>query len=277
MSSSTIIKVGKNEFKITESIMKFGDRIISHTFKIGGTYDNCIGVSYTYNNLNKPTNAKIPHALYEPECSMDSSLEKGSGTILMLKSLLKYVYTIIPSVASFTFDDMSHIDCVEKDMTQSPPRKPIKPLNLAYFSIAYNGQTWYEKHFNARMVDTAKYNRYRERIRFLTDPTVKVDYVEFLRIAQPPPELYSYLEKIYNKSDTYRSFFESIPKAKRCDILYSWLVSFMEYYLKDVFSTNDWVINILTMNNTIGGANKYNIREYPSKYRLISHRNIHVF
>jgi hypothetical protein len=274
MDTVEFVKVGKYEFKISESIKSYNDRIISHTFKIGGIYDNCIGVSYTYNYMNKPISAKIPHALYEPECSTGSNLEKGEGTIIMLKSLLNYVYNKIPSVNNFIFDDMSHIDCVEKDMSKKPPRSPTKPLNLAYFSIAYHGKTWYEKNFNAKMKDINKYNKYRERLEFLTDPSKKVDYIDFLRIARPNSELFPYLEKIYNNSKTYRDFFEAIPKSKRCDILYSWLVTFMEYYLRDVYSNYDWVIDVNTMNNISGGSKK---KSYSGKYKLISHKRMDMF
>jgi len=271
METTEIIKVGKYDFKIVEDIRSYNSRIISHTFRIGGNYDKCISVSYIYNYMNKPISAKIPHALYEPECSMDSNLEKGEGTIIMLKTLLNYVYNKIPSINNFVFDDMSHIDCVEKDMAKKPPRSATKPLNLAYFSIAYHGKTWYEKNFNAKMKDNTKYNKYRERLEFLTDSSKKVDYIEFLRITRPNSELYSYLEKIYNKSETYRDFFEAIPKSKRCDILYSWLVSFIEYYLKDVYTNYDWVIDITSMNNVLGGNKK---KIYSYKYKLISYKKM---
>ena len=224
-----------------------------------------------YNN-NKPVSAKIPHALYEAECSMDSSL--GEGTILMLTALLRYVSSKIQTVKHFQFDDMSHIDCVEKDVTQPVPRRPIKPLHLAYFSIAYNSETWYEKHFKAELIDKIQYRKYRERLDFLVNPTKKIGYIEFLEIAKPNPELYTYLEKLYTKSSTYRDFFVSIPKTKRCNIVYSWLVSFMEYYLKDVFTTNGWEIDITRMYIS-GGTYKKKQEIYPSNYRLVSYTQIH--
>lgn len=270
----TIVPVGKYKFKITETIMAFEDRIISHTFKIGGDYDNCISVSYTYNN-NKPVSATIPHALYEPECSTENPLEKGEGTVIMLKTLLKHVYSKIPTIHIFSFDDMSNIDCVEKDLKKSIPRSPTKPLNLAYFSIAYNSETWYEKQFNAKMTNSSKYTKYKKSLEFLTDPTAKLDFIKFLEITKPNETDYKYLESVYNKSKTYREFFEAMPKTKRCDILFNWLTSFMEYYLKNIYSPKDWEIDILEMNTTVGGSkgSKGSKSEaYPKKYRLVEFR-----
>ncbi len=137
------IQVGKYIFSIIDKTTTYRDIILYRTFKIGGDYEDCINLSYLYNN-GIPVEAKLPHLMYEPECTIGSNLERGGGSEIMIKTILKYAYERIPSINKFYFDDISHIDCVEKDMTKLPPRKPIKPLNLAMLSIAYNSQTWYE-------------------------------------------------------------------------------------------------------------------------------------
>jgi hypothetical protein len=279
-TNTDIIKIGKYTFEITETKMIYGTIIISHTFKIGGDYNNCISVSYTYKN-NKPITAKIPHALYEPECSIGSNLEKGPGTILMLKTLLRYSYNKIPEISTFEFDDMSHIDCIPKDMSKSPPRPSSKPLSLSYLSIAYNSKTWYEEKFNAIMTDHITYKNYRDKITFLEMEDKKPSFIDFLQIAQPPKEQYEYLESIYNTSKTYRDFFNKIPKSKRCDILLPWLVHFLNHYLKGIFSTNGWEINVKTMNSMEGGKtrNKRYTRKnklYPSNYNIINYKEYHM-
>jgi hypothetical protein len=280
MSSNTI-KVGKYTFTITEDIMKYGDRIISHTFKIGGKYDNCIGISYTYSN-NVPVSAIIVFVQYEPECSFDIDLEKNGGTAIMLKTILKYVYTKIPSVYKFILDDMSHIDCAEKDLTLPPPRKNIEPLNLAYLSIAYNSATWYEKNFGAVLADQDLYRRYRDKLSFLTNPSDKLDFVKFLEITKLPKILIEPLEKIYNASKTYREFFKSIPLEHRCEMLRPWLNTFIEYYIRSVYKTNDWVIDIRSdkFNRITGGSKsktrKRNKKDYSSNYRIVMYNNIHT-
>ena len=270
------IKIGKYTFKVTESKLVFGDRIINHSFKIGGEYDNCISVSYIYQN-NIPVAAKIPHALYEPECSLtDTPLEKGHGTILMLKGLLKHVYKKIPVINTFEFDDMSHIDCIEKDMKKTIPRKPSKPLNLAYFSIAYNSETWYEKYFNATMINKEKYNRYKASLDFLTDENKKESFIRFLEISRPQSNQIEYLESFYNKTKTYREFFNAIPKDKRCDMLYGWITTFMEYYLKE-FDTNKWEIDIRNIMSGGSRKPKRKSKNITLKNRIILYRDMHNF
>lgn len=290
-TSDVIININGYSFKITENKLLYGgDRIISHTFKIGGDYNNCISVSYKYDMNNKPISAKIPHALYEPECAIGSKLERGSGTVLMLKTLLQYVHKQLPTITLFEFDDMSHIDCIprhNKNMSKhSPPRPSLKPLSLSHLSIAYNSKTWYEDKFNATMIDPVKYKKYRETIRFLEQPDKKPDFIQFLQIAQPPTDQYDYLESIYNKSNTYREFFNNIPKSNRCTILLPWLVQFMDHYLKDVFSTNGWQIDVTKINTNIKGGSintKRNTTQnttrkqklYPSNLKIITYKEYH--
>ena len=269
------IKKGKYKFKLKKNIQEFRDRILIHTYKIGGDYDDCVNVSYIYNNSNKPIKAKIPHLLYEPECAYGSTLERGGGTELMIKTVLEYAFNDVPSIKLFEFDDNSHIDCVEKDLSKQPPRKPIRPLNLSFFSIAYHSYTWYELHFNAEMIDKAKYKNYRNKVNFLTNS--KPDFSQFLKIINgsiESIEQISYLEKLYNKTETYREFFEAIPKNKRCELLFSWLTTFMNHYIGDVFSDKGWIIDIEKMNdpkkNTMDGGTYKNMN-----YRAYSYRNTH--
>ena len=253
--------------------------IVSHTFKIGGSYDDCIGVSYTYNGKT-PESAKIMTVDYEPECSLGTSLEKGGGTAIMLKTLLRYLHNKIPSITVFTFEDMSHIDCGETDLSKPPPRKLSKPLSLAYLSIAYNSCTWYEKYFDARMSDERRYSEYRRSLEFLTEPSSKVDFVSFLQIAKPPKEQYSYLEPIYAAAETYRDFFKAIPFKDRCEILRPWLVGFIDHYIYKFYSPLNWQIDVTSpkIRNSVGGGRKKTLKrryDFPSKYRIITYKDMH--
>ena len=274
----SVVKVGKHTFKIIERKSLYDGNTISRTFKIGGDYEDCVNLSYTYNN-GKPISAKLPHLMYEPECTIGSDLEKGLGSELMIKTLLRYVYNKIKDVNIFSFDDMSHIDCKEKNLSKPPPRKPQLPLKLSYFSIAYNSKTWYEKHFNVTLSNKEMYNKYRNRIAFLTEPSEKVEFIRFLEISTPPPEQYEILKKYYESAKTYREFFNNIPYRDRCELLLPWLSNFIEYYLKDVYSDYGWEIDINTMDNKNGGFKKSNKRKtrklYPSKYKIINYSEIH--
>jgi len=275
------IKVGKYTFSIIDKTTYYRDSIYYRGFKIGGDYEDCINIAYVYNN-DIPVEAKLPHLLYEPECSIGSNLEKGGGTEIMIRAIIQYAYSKIPSITKFYFDDMSHIDCLEKDMTKPIPRKLQKPLNLAMLSIAYNSQTWYEKYFNATMKNKELYSKYRERVKFLEDIKSKLSFERFIQIAQPPTNQIEVLEKYYKSANTYREFFKNIPFEERCLLLLPWLENFIMYYLQGVYNNMGWEINVLDMNTKKGGNNKtrkhkkknnttYKNRLYPSYYKIINH------
>ena len=276
MSTTEIVKTGKYHFKITRNIQEYRGEIWSHTYKVGGDYPDCVNISYFYQN-NRPLRVLIPHLLYEPECVIGSSLESGGGTETMIKTAIRYAYNDVKTLSVFEFQDNSHIDCIEKDLSTSPPRKIVKPLNLAYFYIAYHGMTWYEARFKAQMLDTVKYELYREKLKFLVDPKAKPSFEEFKTIILSgfgSLDLRIYLEKLYKTANTYRELFEAIPKSKRCDVLYPWLNTFMEHYLGLDFGVTYWGINVNTMDthNSVGGSLKkgphYRIFSYVKRSSL---------
>jgi len=126
-------------------------------------------------------------------------------------------------------------------------------MPLYYLSIAYNGETWYEKYFSATQEYTTKQNAYRVRVnKMLNDTSEKpTEYIDFLKITNVPMNIRLELEKFYTNSKTYSEFFHLIPKQDRCRLLRPWIKEFMNYYLKGVFSNFDWEIQL----SNIIGAN----------------------
>ena len=187
-----IINIGKYKFNIQDNISKTAEGIIySRNFKIGGNYSDCVNVSIAYNSNNKPVSAKIITLVYDEECSVSIPLDRGEGTIAMIKTLLRYVHKKVPEITEFVFEDDSNIECGTEEEKYIKRRRKrgtyATPLVLYYFSIAFNGVTWYEKHFNAYQQDETIQKAYRTRVKeFLNNETMKPPFIDFLRIAQPP-------------------------------------------------------------------------------------------
>jgi hypothetical protein len=266
---STTIKANGYEYHIKETTLSYGDRIISHTFTMGGDYPNCLTVSLFYDyGQETPRYAKIPYIEYDPGCSIGSTLPKGTGTIHMLTTCIRYIHEKYPSVTRFKFDDMSHIDCSEqqdeKDEKDQKDEKKM-PLNHAYFSIAYHGGTWYEKNFHAEQENPEQHKAYRARLLFLESE--KPDFITFLQLAQPPADQFAYLEEKYGKTSTYHTFFQSIPKEDRCRILRPWLDTFMRHYLGDVFHNTGWVIDVQKLPSVQRGGNRGNKNKNRNRNR----------
>lgn len=263
------IIVDKYRFIIKDNTYSYEDRILSRNFSIGGFETDCVNVSIKYTN-NEPINASIPYLLHEPECSIDVPLDKGTGTILMIKTLLQYVHNKIPSITEFQFEDKSQIESAsqeEMERKKSINRKKgthIVPIPLYFFSIAFNGQTWYEKHFKAKQKNN--HDLYRKKVNELlySKELKKMDFLDFLDISPPPSkDIIDELKPYYEKSNTFYEFFQYIPPKNRIRLVRGWIENFMLKYLENVFSNKNWIIEIpipITENkineSVIGGGKK---------------------
>lgn len=264
-SITTTVKVGKYTFKIIDNTLSLREQIYCRNFKIGGNQINCVNVSISYND-NQPVAAVIPHVMYDADCSEDIPLERGHGSVIMIKTLLHHIHKQLPTITEVRFEDKSNIECANEYeiKTSSKNRKQgtyVYPIPLYYFSIAFNGKTWYEKYFNARQSDTNKHDKYRATIKNLLyseELKTKTSFMQFLEIAQPPVEIITELEQYYNNSVTFGDFFQMIPKQERCRLVREWIHIFMSHYLKDVFENTNWIIELpIVMNGVRRHTRKY--------------------
>jgi len=273
---NTIINVGKYKFQIIDNILSVKEQIYCRNFKIGGNNLDCINVSISYDSKNEPISASIPHIMYDEECSIDVPLDRGEGSIKMIKALFQYIHLQLPTITEVNFEDKSNIECAtdyEIQKKGSRFRKKgtnVNPVPLYYFSIAFNGETWYEKHFNARQKDKNKHDKYREKINDLLHSSqfkTNTSFIEFLKIARPPMETTDELETYYINSNTFGNFFQSIPKKDRCRLVRDWISNFMEHHLSNLFSNTGWIIELPII--TKGGKQKS--RKYYCPKTRIKH------
>lgn len=303
MDGSKIIRItsGPYKFQIIDNTLFSRDKteIYSRNFKIGGTYPDCVNISIIYEN-NQPVDASMPILLHlctfktptpsavmdergdsdcafemrncvsDPDCSIDKPLEKGSGAIIMIKTLLNYVYSQIPTLTHIKFDDKSSIECATEEEVKKGSRfrkkgTYVKPMPLYYFSILFNGQTWYEKYFNAQQKDQVRHQQYRTKVtEFLHSPEFKTNlhFDRFVSLFDKREEEMTELYQYYNNAHTFHDFFQSIPKQHRCRLVGPWIEKFMKFILKDVFYNENWIIHFPL---TLSGGNNNKIRNKNNK------------
>ena len=261
------VKKGKYTFFITNNIETWNGVITGINYKIGGNIRDCVNISVQFDN-NVAVSASIPPVMYDEECYLYEPLGRGEGSIIMIKTLLMHIKSLHPELNKIRFDDMSSIECAtsgrnvgEVTDTETAALAKVsdedleknRSMPLYYLSIAYNGESWYEKYFRAVQEDTTKQNAYRVRVnKMLNDITEKpTEYIDFLKITKVPMNIRVELENFYTNSKTYSEFFHLIPKQNRCRLLMPWIKEFMNYYLKGVFSNFDWEIQL---SNIRGGS-----------------------
>jgi hypothetical protein len=233
------VKNGKYTFFITNNIETWNGLITGMNYKISGNIRDYLNISVQFDN-NVAVSASILPAMYDDEFSLYEPLDRDEGSIIMINTLLMHIQTLHPELKKIRFDDMSSIECARDEDLENRSN----PMPLYYLSIAYNGETWYEKYFRAVQEDTAKQNAYRVRVdKMLNDITEKPrEYIDFLKITKVPMNIRAELEHFYTNSTTYSEFFHLHPKQDRCRLLSPWIKEFMNYYLKGVFSNFDWEI-----------------------------------
>ena len=266
---TTNISIGKYRFKIIDNILTYNEKIYSRNCKLCGNVSYSVTISIRYNNSDEAVSAYIYHNDNDPEYDIDINLEKEEFTNIMIKTLLEYVHKKIPTITEVYFEDESNIEIQNKSEYREK-RKKIYSIPLYYFSIAFNGVTWYEEQFNAHQKDESKHIQYREKIKnllYFKEEKSNTTFIQFLQIIQPTNDVIDELLKYYNNSTTFGDFFTSIPKMDRCRLVGDWISRFMKYYLNDVFSNTDWIIELpVTMR---GG--KMNTRKYYCPKGRICH------
>jgi hypothetical protein len=252
MDDDIIVSSGPYSFRIRDNTLWSSDKqtIYSRNLKIGSnTVADCINISIIYKN-GSIDYAYIPIILYDPDCSL---IDNGERSVVMIRTLLSYVSSQIPALTYVNFDDMSSIECATEE-----------EMPLYYFSIAFNGQTWYEHHFNAKQMDETKHRAYRDTVEeFLYSSDFKEQYGfdRFVSLVGKSEDEMSELSGYYTKSNTFNEFFRAIPKEHRCRLVGTWIEQFMRVILNNTFSNNNWAIP-LRMN----GGNKRKKGRKTRKY-----------
>ena len=154
----------------------------------------------------------------------------------MINVLLTYILNKHSSIEYFKFNDASTIDCESVS------------VSLPNLSIATCGKTWYEKYFNASLIDTDQERTYAKNLKKLVD----ADYVmpfkvfcDFLTIPLPIVEIIRPHYVVDGKTN-YLTIFKNLKtetKLQFCKICENWLDKFMKHMLNNLnFLAEDWKI-----------------------------------
>ena len=232
-NKQTTITSGPYTFQIIDNTLlsSTNTEIYGRKFKIGSTDQDWVEISIINEN-NKPIDARMRFLHNDgPEWSVSNGHMYN-----MIKTLLDYVYVHvqIPTLTHINFDDKTHIEYAAEDA-----------IPLYYFSIAFNGQTWYEKYFNATQSNHDRHERYRKRVaEFLYEHEYKthIQFDRFVSLFNKREEEMVELVEYYDHANNFNEFFQSIPEQDRCRLVGPWIQQFMKYMLKDVFYGEDWII-----------------------------------
>ena len=226
--------------------------IFHYYLTIGGSdFHGCIEM-FIPRDISTSTISQI---YAEPECAYDSPLG-SKDTVDMIKAALQFVQTLF-NVSVFTFNDNSQIECLEKEYTKPPPRKIKKPLSLTYLYIIDYNETWYERNFNAFLIDPKIREKYvNAKTRLLQNVDISLEQIATRYFWTD--EVYHFLKTNFTKG-SYIDLLRCIPKHKRCDWM-TWAPRFMSDIMDFDPTKFIWKIALAPIYDTILPEPKYMIR-----------------
>jgi len=215
-----------------------------HTLSIGGKKGECVNISINtpesllvqrgYHDLHTGT---IPILAWNPGCALDKPLAKGSGTTAMIHTVLSETQKRYPYITQYTFTDNSHITCDNGE-----------GISLLSLSVIEHKKTWYERHFNAFLIDSSLDKKYKAGLMILDEPELRLPFDAFRDIIYryTTPSVLQHLKTYYEASSTYSGFFKSIldeqGKLGLCNLVASWIDAFLQYIFQFNPLTASWGI-----------------------------------
>lgn len=217
----------------------------SDTLSIGGRKGECVNISVnTADSLlvqrgyHKLDTATIPILAWDTKCAVHRNLERGSGTIHMIRIILSESIKRYPYIRFYTFKDNSLIPC---DNGQQ--------ISLLQLTIIKYNKSWYEQHFNAYIEEPSYRKKYKDGITILNDPLLKISFEEFknkIKSFSKEHEI-DLLKAHYENTATYFLFFKSIfdteGKNRQCNLIVGWIDMFFLYIFQFDPLSVPWVID----------------------------------
>jgi hypothetical protein len=191
---------------------------------------------------------------YDIKCSLEHSFVKGIDTKQIIYFTVQYIKDKYPEVKGLIFSDLSTRVCDNN-----------VDVNLAVMTYLYSEQTWYEKNFGAYIapMSETEYNIIRNEIRKTKDNKNKVSWeVMSETITNEGTKMTdAYLEELYNKSNSWKEFFEPIYDKLKIDKFCIYISSWLPKFINKYFNTLQGLKYILPIrdNRIVYVESEYNI------------------
>ena len=230
-----IIKTPKYTFLLNVSLHRnpYTNELESITINLGGRFDKCVTISIPSTNTTN-TDGTIASIEKKNDCSFDTPSDESGMSQYMLRLGLTIARDFNPAVKRFYFDDCSHVEC-------EMPDGRIIPISLRNLNIAFHGSSWYEQHFDAKLVHA--HEDYRKRIENFYKPEKKPATFHFLN-----SDLQEELAPVYSSTHTWADFFKAIRQKygkKKCAVVYPWMMSALYHIFEgNSFDNMKWYIDV---------------------------------
>jgi len=174
---------------------------------IGGK-NTCVFIKTSNNSTNAYLNNVKTSA---GGCEIDNKKIIGENTVIMVKLAFTIVKEVAPHIKTIELDDSSVFSC-ELDNGRS------FGISIALYELAFHQATWYERHFDAKLITETANKAYLKAKEGFDKP--KPEKFDFLNNS-----LNQLLMPIYINTTTWKEFFAEIYKIdKKCRIMFPWYI-----------------------------------------------------
>ena len=271
--TKTVIRIGASQSFL---VVKY-ESTKSINMYIGGHTKWCINCDIIKRDGVIQPLGYLNQIRYDILCSLEHSFIKGIDTKNILYFLVQYINNTYPDVKELLFSDLSTKTCDNGI-----------DVNLAVMTYLYSEQTWYEKNFGAYIapISNEEYTRIKEGYKKVDkDGNNKVDWdtisETIYNTTSNDDKMLTKLslEELYNKSTTWKEFFEPIYSKikihKFCIFISSWLPRFINIYfntlqgLKYIIPIRDNRIDYVESEYKIGGRRftRKSTRKHDKDYK----------
>ena len=212
-----------------------------------------VGVKNSCVTLNAPTSSETAHLMSvkrtDGGCELGGNEISGEKTVKMVNLAFTILKENCPHIKYITLEDRSDIPCKLKNGS-------LVGISLASHQLLFHQKTWYERHFNAKLINPTLNILYEEgKANFKNKPS-NFDFNN--------PDLNETLGPILHKSQSWEDFFKVINTLpNKCEIIFLWYSKALNEIFNNVgFDRQDWIIDIESLTNIeysrvqIGGTKK---------------------
>lgn len=186
-----------------------------HKILVGGEKYACVEINYKDNDLDLDLYAD---GVRQASCFLNNDSEM-LDTKELIKASVYFLKYLKPESCYLDFTDASN-----KDGNM-----------LAYSGIFFNEKTWYEKHFQAELINVEDKNDYIKLKNNLKSKEFKslINFTRLLKDSKVSQDKINILEELLNESETFYDFGQKIYKRYEnrndtYELLKSWLSPFFK-------------------------------------------------
>lgn len=232
--TSFVAKTDYGRFKVTINdvcdidLMTRQKIITGKQISVGGNI-NCVSIK-ALNSSNEAHFLNVKRT--NDGCELNGKQIRGDGTVHMILLAFTIVKNTCPHITHIFLEDMSDFSCKRRDGS-------TVGISLALYELMFHRASWYERHFNAILVNPTLMDMYEKaKVNFSQKPPANFDFNS--------NELNIKLREALVNANSWSDFFDYVYTLDhKCDIIFPWYNTALSLILNRLnIDRQNWIIDL---------------------------------